>query len=444
MLEGGILKSLIIISVPIIFANILQTCYQLIDTFWVGRLGAEAVAAVSLSFPVLFFLTSIGMGLSIAGSVLVAQYNGKGDKRNVSLSVGQTFSIVFLVSIVLSALGYLLSERIMSWLTSDPAVLGDSITYLRISLIAMPAVFIFSMVQSTLRGVGEVKLPMLVILGTVILNFFLDPIFMFGWRFVPPMGVTGVAIATIITEVLSAIIGVWFLTGGKHGVKLYVKDLKIRQSWAKRLFKLGIPSSIEFSLRSFGMLAMMTIVSLLGTLAVASYGIGIRLLSIVIIPAIGLSISSSTLVGNNLGAGQKERAQKISATAMWLGFLALSIIGALMFVFSEQLSSFFIPGDAEVISRATSFIKIMSVAFGFIGIQMVAFGTLRAAGMTKRVMFLATFSAIMAAVLCYVLAITLGFGEFGVWISYPIINVTMASIALFYYLKRDWLQKKII
>ena len=206
LLNGSITKSLLMVAVPIIFANILHTVYQLIDTFWVGRLGVEAVAAVSLSFPILFFLMSLAMGLLTASSILVAQYNGKGDHDKVSSTVGQSLSLIIILAIILSVIGYFSSHYLLSLLTKDITVLQQATSYLQISFLAIIAIFVYILFQSSLRGVGEVKVPLIIISITVVLNFFLDPVLMFGWRFIPAMGVSGVALATLITEYLSAII----------------------------------------------------------------------------------------------------------------------------------------------------------------------------------------------------------------------------------------------
>ena len=218
--EGSVLRSIFKISVPVILANALQSVYQLTDTFWVGRLGAEAVAAVSLSFPILFFLTSFAMGLAMAGSILIAQYYGRQDKEMISLTAGQTLSLTIIISVILSAIGFPLSGYLLSFLTQDANVLIPATQYLQISFIAIIAMFIYNIFQSALRGVGEVKLPMFIILVAVVLNFFLDPLFMFGYGFIPAMGVPGVALATLITEYLCAVIGIVVMLKGYGSLKV--------------------------------------------------------------------------------------------------------------------------------------------------------------------------------------------------------------------------------
>ncbi|MBU0456984.1 MAG: MATE family efflux transporter [Nanoarchaeota archaeon] len=444
LLNGSITKSLLAIAVPIIFANILQTVYQLIDTFWVGRLGIEAVAAVSLSFPILFFMISLAMGLVMATSILVAQYNGKGDKNKVSFTVGQSFSLIVIMATILAIIGYFSSHYLLSFLTNNLLVLEQATSYLQISFMAILAMFIYNLFQSSLRGVGEVKVPLIIILIAVILNFFLDPVLMFGWKFIPAMGVSGVALATLVTEYLSAIIGVIILVHGRYGIRLRLKDLKLRFFWIKKIFKLGLPSSLEMSSRSFGMVLMTFVVSLFGTLTIASFGIGMRIFSFIIIPAVGFSIATSAIVGNNLGARQHERAEKIVKTGMKIGFFTLAGLGILLFIFAQQISAFFVPQETLLILESARFIQIMALTFGFIGMQMVIIGTLKAAGKTATAMFLALFNTIFLVVISYVLSSVFEMQQLGIWIAYPVSNVLSAGIAYYFYLRKDWLKKELV
>lgn len=444
LLEGSVLKSILMISVPIILANSLQTVYQLIDTFWVGRLGAKAVAAVSLSFPILFFLNSIVMGITVACSILIAQYNGRGDKGNVSLVLGQSLSLISIMAVGISVVGYFSSNFLLSFLTKDADVLAGATSYLQISFIALLAVIIYMVFQSALRGIGQVKLPMIIISGAVILNFFLDPIFMFGWKFVPAMGVSGVALATLITECLSAIIGIIILLSGRLGIRLELKSLILRIEWIKKLFAMGIPSSIEMSARSFGMVIMTFIVSMFGTLTIAAYGIGTRILMFVIIPAVGFSMGTSALVGNNLGAKQNERAESIIKAGMKIGFFTLTFIGILLFIFAQHISVFFVPGDAALIEKSTLFIKIMSLTFGFIGMQMAIIGAIRASGRTVMSMILAITHTIALLVISYIFAVHFKLDDLGIWIAHPIANFVAFILAFYFYTKKIWLKKELV
>src|SRR3954470_5738989 len=178
--EGSIVGALVRLSIPIVMANILQTAYQMTDTFWVGRLSAEAVAAVTLCFPINFLMIAIGGGLPIAGSVLIAQYKGRGDEKQMNHVAGQTLIMVLAISVALTGLGYWLSEPIIRLMTDEPTVIPDAVRFLQITFIGFVFVFGFFVYQSLTRGLGVVMTPMLIVAVTVLLNFILDPLFIFG------------------------------------------------------------------------------------------------------------------------------------------------------------------------------------------------------------------------------------------------------------------------
>lgn len=227
--EGPVVPALIAISLPIMFSNMLQTAYQLIDTFWVGRLGSDAVAAVSFSFPIVFLLISLGAGLAIAGSILVAQNAGKGDDARVDYISGQTLAFLAIVSIVIGTIGFLVSRPLIALMGAEPGVLPLATAYLRVTFVGIPLLFAYFSFQNLLRGVGEVKLPLYIVAGTVALNAVMDPLFINGWGPVPAYGVAGAAIATIICQGLAGLIGIGLLMTGRFGI--HIKAVNLGPHW---------------------------------------------------------------------------------------------------------------------------------------------------------------------------------------------------------------------
>jgi putative MATE family efflux protein len=444
LIEGPILKSLLVLAVPIIFANILHTAYQLTDTFWVGRLGTDAVAAVSISFPIIFLIISLGGGLAMAGTILVAQYKGKNDRKAVNHITAQTLMMVVIISILLATAGYLLSPFLLKLMGAEPSVYTSAVSYMQISFIGMIFVFIYMVFQSLMRGVGDVKTPVYIVLGTVILNLFLDPLFIFGYRFIPAFGVGGAAVATIATQGLAAIIGIMLLIRGKYQIQLHLKDLKPDIPLIKKMFWLGLPASIEESTRALGMTVITFLVTTFGTLTIAAYGIGSRILSFVIIPAMGLSMATSTLIGQNMGAKKLDRIEKIVKLSSLAGFIFLTLVGIIVFFFASQISAIFIPGEIETIQSSTLFIKIMALTFGFIGVQMALSGALRGTGNTMVSMVLAIVSLwVLRFPLAYILSMHTSLAEVGLWIAFPAANVIAAIITIAWFAKGTWKQKQI-
>lgn len=442
--KGPIIKSLINLSIPIVFANILQTAYQLIDTFWVGRLGSEAIAAVSLSFPLIFLMISLGAGLAIAGTIMVSQFKGKGDIEKVDYIAAQTLLMMVITSIIVSIIGYICAAPLMQLMGASADVYPDAVSYLQISFIGMTFMFGFFVYQSLMRGVGDVKTPMLIVLGTVILNLVLDPLFILGWGPIPAYGVTGAAIATIGTQGIAAIIGLSMLFTGKYGIHIKPANLKIDLKLIKKMFFLGFPASLSQSARALGMMVMTFLVASFGTLTIASYGVGGRILSFIIIPAVGLSMATSTLIGQNIGAGKMQRAEQIARISSMISFGLLTIAGILTFIFAHYLTATFIPGDPAVIDSGALFVRIMALTFGFIGIQQTINGTLMGSGNTTASMILSIIALwVIQFPLAYILSKHTTLGAEGVYWAFPISNILSAIITVAWFSTGSWKKKQI-
>src|ERR1700744_1923613 len=199
-LEGPIGKALLRLAVPIILSNLLQTGYQLTDAFWVGRLGGAAVAAVAVRFPITFLTIALGAGLAIAGATLSAQYMGAGRQDMVNHVAAQTMLMVAITSAIMGAAGYLVSPYLLELIGVAPDVYLGALGFMRVSFVGIIFVFLYGMFQALMRGVGETRVPLIIVLGTVILNFILDPLFIFGLGWLPPQGVMGAALATLATQ----------------------------------------------------------------------------------------------------------------------------------------------------------------------------------------------------------------------------------------------------
>ncbi len=441
---GSISKALLALSIPIVLANILQTVYQLTDTFWVGRLGANAVAAVSISFPIMFLLISLGGGMAIAGTILVSQYTGRKEMDQVDYISAQTMLLLFFISLILTFIGYYASAPILEFMRTPPAVLPGAISYLQVSFLGLIFLFTFFVFQSLMRGVGDVKTPVYIVLGTVLLNLLLDPLFIFGWGSIPAFGVAGAAIATISTQGLAGAIGIFMLFSGKYGIHLKWHNLKPDFSLIKKMFRLGFPASIEQSTRALGLTFMVFLVTGFGTNTLAAYGIGGRILSFFIIPALGFSMALSTIVGQNLGAGKIQRAKESIRVASWMIFWILTVAGFIVFLFAKPLTTIFIPGDPAVIDTSTTFVRIIALSFGFMGVQQTIGGGFRGSGNTFIAMALSIISLwILRFPLAWLLSTKTILGINGLWWSFPIANVIAALLAIYWFKKDTWLNKKV-
>lgn len=437
----SITKALLKLSIPIVLANVLQSAYQLTDTFWVGRLGAEEVAAVSLCYPIIFVLLSLGMGFSIAGTVLVSQYSGKNNQYMIDYLAGQTFLVMTLISIFFSIVGYYSSGIIIESMGVSGYVASEATEYLQISFIGLFFMYAYLTFQNILRGVGNTRTPFIIVLITVVLNFFLDPLFIMGWGPVPAMGVGGAAIATVLTQAIAAIVGIFFLMNSRHGITLKLSYLKPNWHQIKRIIRLGTPASAEQSTRGLSMTMMTFLVAGFGTDATAIFGIGIRILSFVIIPALGFSQATSTLVGQSIGSGQRRHAHAITVQANWMIMAALTLAGVVLYLCAVPVLKLFVPDAANVIEGGNQFIKIIALTFGFIGLQQVVSGAFRGGGNTTLAMLLAIVTLWMVRFpLAYLLAYHTPLHVDGIWWAFAGSNVIAGVLALIIFARGGWIK----
>ncbi len=444
LLQGPVLTSLLKLAGPIVLANLLQAAYQLVDAFWVGRLGGFAVAAVSISTPVVFLSMSLGMGFAMAGSILIAQYYGAGKTGNVNHIAAQTLLLVAVLSILLGLIGWIISPFFLDLLNVQPDVYEGALGFLRVSFIGLVFNFSFFVFQSIMRGVGQVTLPVYIVFGTVLLNFILDPLLIFGWGPFAPQGVMGAALATLCTQFLACVMGFVVLFRGKQGVSISLSDFKPDVNHIKRAFSIGFPASIEQSMRALGIMLLTFLIAGFGTVTVASYGAATNILQVVLILAIGFSMAIATVVGQNIGAGQIERASLVAVTGSRLCFAALTVMGIIVWFTAADLITFFVPDDPAIIAGGANFLRIMCLSWGFLGLQLSLTGVLRAAGSTVTAMMLTLVSQwVLQFPLAYVLSHKGGLGVDGIWWAFPVSYVVIAIVTIAVFAKGDWKKKRL-
>jgi putative MATE family efflux protein len=443
-LSGSIPRALFTLALPIMLANLLQTGYQLSDAFWVGRLGADAVAAISVSFPVTFLVIALGSGLAMAGATLSAQYMGAGRQDMVNHVAAQTMLMVVITSALFGTLGYALAPFLLRLLGVAPAVYEGALGFLRVSFVGILFVFTYAMFQALMRGVGQTRIPLLIVGCTVLLNFALGPLFIFGWGPIPGNGVMGAAMATLVTQALASIAGVVVFMRGRHGIQLTWRGFLPDPTYLKRAFFLGIPGSLELSTRALGLMVMSFLVASFGTLTIAAYGVGSNILQMVTVPVMGLSMAVSTLVGQNIGAGNTARASQAAVVGAWVSFGLLTALGAIAWFAAPWLVAFFVPEDPAVIEEGARFIRTMCLAWGGIGVQLCIVAAFRASGNMLMSMVIAMVSQWMVQFpLAYVLARHTSLHAQGLWWSFPITNIVVAVVSVCWFARGTWKNKRL-
>jgi len=439
LLTGPIHKALLSLAIPIVISQLLQSAYQLTDAFWVGRLGPAEVAAVSISMPVTFLVIAIGAGLAMAGATLAAQYMGAGRKDEVDKVSAQTLLMVMVVSTLLGTCGYRLSPHFLTLLKVEPEVYSNALSFMHVSFIGVIFVFTFNMFQALMRGIGEVRIPLLIVLGTVLLNLVLDPLFIFGYGSFPGLGVTGAALATLVTQALAAVIGIGILLKGRHGIHVRLRYFIPDYSYIRRAFFLGIPGSVDLSARALGQIIMSFLVASFGTVTIASYGVGNNILMFVTIPALGLGMAISTLVGQNLGAGQIERASQAAFTGAIWGFVALTLVGTLSFFMAPQIIAFFVPEQPNVIATGAEFVQVMALTWGGMAVQVCITGAFRASGNMINAMVLSLLSQWMFLFpIAFILSKHTALGKTGIWWAFAATNILIGIVSICWLARGSW------
>ncbi|WP_336025418.1 MATE family efflux transporter [Halobellus salinisoli] len=462
--DGPLLKPLFVLSVPIVVTNLLQVAYNLADTFWVGRLGATAVSAISFSWAIVFLIITLAAGFTVAGTVLVAQNKGAGNLDRISAVAGQTIAFVIALSIVLSVLGYLLAPQLLALVGATPGteVFELSVTYTRTMFLGIPFVFGFFIFQSLLQGWGDTKTPLYLMLLGVVLNVVIDPFLILGFRDnllfelagltaleaelyastgFNGFGVQGAAIATIASRGIGAVIAIFLLLTGRVGIHLAPADFVPTRETVKTLVRIGAPASIEMSTQSLGITALTALVALAGAEAVAAYGIGTRVTSLVVLPALGLARGTETVVGQNLGAKQPDRAWRAVFASVGITAAVLAATSAVIYLNAASIIGVFITGSeaAAVIEIGAQYLRIVGATYVFLGVFHVIQGAYRGSGSTRLAMLFGILGLIVLRLPpAYGLLVWGGFGATGVWYGIALANVVMVALSGLYFRRGTW------
>nr|WP_243837943.1 MATE family efflux transporter [Halobacterium sp. R2-5] len=427
--------------------QLLQVAYNLADTFWLGRLSGNAVAAISLAFPLVFFLISVGGGFTTAGSILVAQYTGADSETSAGKVAAQTMGFVVSIATVLGVVGHFLTRDMLALLPADAetaaVVVPMAADYMEVFFLGMPALFGFFVFSSLMRGYGNTRTPMLVMFVSVAINVALDPFLIFGWWVFPELGIAGAAVATIFARLVAAAMGAYvlFFTSAGPSVSLaqFVPDL----SMVSKIVRVGTPSAAEQSTVALAMITLTGMVASFAPAVVGAYGLGNRLISLVFLPAMGLGRATNTMVGQNLGAQQVERAEQAVRLAAKSAAGVLLVIAVVAAVFPRPIVAVFLsPGTenaAAIVDYGSTYVRIRSVEFVFIGVLQVLLGAFRGAGNTKTAMAISMVTLWLGRVpTVYFFAFVLGWGATGIWVGMAFGNITGAIVAAAWFTRGTW------
>ncbi|MBO8142203.1 MAG: MATE family efflux transporter [Firmicutes bacterium] len=438
--RGPIAANLLRLAGPLVAGNILQTVYNLVDMFWVGRLGAAEVAAVSVVFPTDWLLTSIAMGITIAGASLVAQWTGAGKPRQASLIAGQTISVAVGFALLLSIVAHLLRVPLLALLGASGELFSHTYAYISVIIWSVPFTFLFFAFRSTLRGAGDTLRPMYLTVLSNGLNLVFDPILIFGWGPAPALGVAGAAWATLLARAIAGLLGFGYLLRGRLAVRVAPRDLIPRPELAWQLLRLGAPAALDGAARSFSAVAMVAIVTRLGPAVTAAYGVVNRVMSMVWTTSAAVGQAVGTGVGQNVGAQKLARSRQVAWTGVALDVAAVGFGGAVAAVLAPVIMRLFVADDS-VIALGTDFLRVSGWAFGFSGGIMVVQGAFQGAGRTGVSMALSILNRwLLRMPLAAALIWGLQWGPAGLWWSFFLSDVLGFAIAGAWLWRSSWQQ----
>jgi len=441
--EGPIVRSLVRLAWPVMLANLFQTLYNFADRFWLAKLGVVGVATVQLSFPLVFLVLSIAAGMTVAGIALVSQYTGAGRREAADHAAGQVLAFTGLLSIALMAIGLSVARPILTLMRPDPELLEAASVYLRTIYAGIPLMFGTFVVTALLNGSGDTLTPMLLMAVSNLINVVLDPAFIFGWGPFPEWGVFGAAFATVLSRGFVSVVGIGLLFSGRLRVRLRLRHLRLEWAMVRRIVSIGGLSAIGQSGTALGFSIMNGILARLGTAVLAAFGIGNAFISLVLMPVMGLSQATATMVGQNLGAGEPSRARRSAWAAIGLSSAILVAFAGFVLAMRTVLIRIFVD-DPEVIALGREMLTYVGIAFPFMGIIQVVNGTYQGSGHTFFSMSFELFRLwALRLPLILLLAISLDLGARGVWLAMFGSNLGTSIVSLGFFLSGNWMRRVI-
>ena len=437
ILKENMYKVIITLALPIMLNNLIQTLYNLVDALWISKLGSVEFAATSFVWPVNFLFTSLGIGISIAGTSLLSQFVGAGKYKEANEYLAQFVVISFIAAICFSVIGYLSSPWIVKLMGASQEIAPYSTTYLRVTFLDLPFSFFIFNYNATMNAQGDTLTP--TILGGIsaLLNGILDPVFIF----ILHMGVGGAALATVISKALLAIVGLILLMNSRGEIKLSFRKFKVDKEKIKNIIKIALPASLGQSGSAVGFMVLNMFIVSYGTATMAAFGMVNKITSLIMQPAMGVGESLTSIAGQNLGSGQVERVEDAFKKAIKMA-LIFSVIGsAVLFIYNSPIVCFFIQSrdDGAVIVEAMTYLKYTTMSLPLMGVFSILQGIFQGSGHTRYSMQM-EIGRLWLVRLPMILLFKhfTSIGSTGIWFSMSISNLIICLYGYFIYRKGKW------
>jgi putative MATE family efflux protein len=439
----GLRKAIFLLAVPMILELVMESTFAVADIYFVGKLGASAVAAVGLTETYMFLLYSIAMGLAMGVTAIVARRIGEKNPKDAEATAKQAILLTVLLSLPFAFAGIFFARDLLALMGADAWSLEHGYKYTQWMLGGNVVIMLLFVINAIYRGAGDASIAMVVLWVANIINIVLDPILIFGWGPIPAMGIEGAAIATNIGRGTGVVIQLWVLAkGGKH-IRAKITQMSFEAGIMLNIIKTSLGGIGQMIISMTSWIFLMRILADIGSEAVAGATIAIRIMMFTIMPAWGMSNAAATLVGQNLGAEQPDRAESSVWKIGVYNMIFLVLVSVMFFLFNESLMRIFTQDEA-VIAVGGTWLRILSYSFFVYGWWMVAVQAFNGAGDTKTPTKInVVFFWLIQIPLSYFLAIKLDWGYTGVFWGVFFSETSVGLFTLWLFSKGNWKKHKV-
>jgi putative MATE family efflux protein len=441
--EGAIGRAVTLLAIPMVLEMSMESLFGIVDVFFVAKLGADAIATVGLTESLLSLVFGVAMGLSMATTAMVARRIGEKDREGASVSAVQAIWLGLIASAVIGVAGVVLARRLLEAMGASSAVLEAGWSYTAIILGGSIPVMLLFLIYGIFRGAGDAVTAMHVLWVSNGINIVLDPCLIFGWGPFPELGLTGAAIATTTGRGLGVVFQLVVLFRGRGRVAVRRRHIVLDGKVMRRLVRVALTGMAQFLVATASWLALVRIIAIFGSAALAGYTIALRVIIVAILPSWGMSNAAATLVGQNLGAGKPDRAERSVWLTAFYNMLFLGAVGVLFVLFAGPVIRLF-TGDAAIIPFGVDCLRYVSYGYVFYAYGMVMVQAFNGAGDTTTPTIVNLFCYWLWQIpLAYVLALPLGLGPRGVFVAIAISESTLAVAGVLLFRRGRWKQQMI-
>ena len=435
---GSIDKAIFLLAVPMVLEMVLESVFALVDIFFVNKIGSEASATVGLTEAALTILYSVAWGLAMGIMALVARRTGEKNFAGAADVAAQGIIIAILFSIVISIIGFIFPKEILSFMGGSPKLVQQNYRFTQIMLTGNIVIMLLFVNNAIFRGAGDASIAMRTLLIANAINIILDPLFIFGVGPFPKMGVLGAAVATTIGRSAGVLYQFYHLFNGKEIIKLVQKHFKINIVIIRSIINTSLGGMFQFIIGSCSWIFLAKIIAESGDSITSGYITAIRICIFTILPAWGLANAAATLVGQNLGAGKPERAEKSVWRSALLSFIFFAFVAVIFYFFGEILMRFFTT-DEVAVKAGTLCLHILAIGYIFFAYGMTVTQAFNGAGDTKTPTIINLFVFWMLQIpLAYFLAKYLKMGPTGVYIAIGIAETVLAIVSIIIFKRGKW------